>query len=243
MKTQLDRDCIDVLHATSLSDLLRKMVKFSQDRGFGQVSATVVTEHSATLKEYLYLTNATPEYMPEFEDFDGRKLDPVCRHVNAHSRPIVWSRQTYAQCGLEELWERQAPYGFRSGIAVGFHLPRGRHFLLGPDCDRDICMPRRRTAELLEDFHQFAAHAQAAAFELSLRYDPPIHEFPSPTPSELEALRWSLDGLTDWEIGEKMALSAWDVKRRLQRLMRKLGCGSRYEAGLMGIRLGLIKCS
>jgi len=242
MKTQLDRDCIDVLHSTSLADLLRKMVKFSQARGFWHCSATVLTEHSPSIKEYLFLTNSSADYMPEFENMDSAKLDPVCQHAAVHSKPLVWNRDTYVNAGQSALWDLQEPHGYRSGIGIGFHLPRGRHFLLGPDCDRDDCLPRAHAAELLEDFHHFAAHAQAAAFELSLRYDPPIHELPDPLPSELEALRWSLDGLTDWEIGEKMALSAWDVKRRLQRLMRKFGCGSRYEAGLIGIRLGLIQC-
>jgi DNA-binding CsgD family transcriptional regulator len=242
MKTQLDRDCTDVLHSSSLSELLGKMVKFSQDRGFWHVSATIMMEHSPALREYQFLTNSTVDYMPEFEDLESARMDPVSQHAVARSTPIVWNRDTYQRAGQDALWERQAPYGYRSGIGIGFHLPRGRHFLLGPDSDSDICVPRRHTADILEDFHQFAAHAQAAAFELCWGYDPPIHELPSPQPSELEALRWSMDGLTDQEIGGRMKLSEWDVKRRLQRLMRKWGCGTKYEAVLMGIKLGLIQC-
>ena len=50
-----------------------------------------------------------------------------------------------------------------------------------------------------------------------------------------------MDGMSSWEIGQKMALSDWDVKLRLQRAMHKLGCGSKYEAALRGIKLGLIE--
>ena len=43
MDTQLDRHCIDVLHSKSVKDFLRKIAAFSQDRGFGRVSTTILT--------------------------------------------------------------------------------------------------------------------------------------------------------------------------------------------------------
>lgn len=241
MQTQLDRDCSEVLHAQSLKDLLRKMVRFSEARGFGRVSATVITEHSPTLTEFQFIANAPAEYLSEFENLDAAHVDPVSQYVAVHSAPHMWDQATYAKCGQGELWERQAPFGYRSGIVLGFHLPRGRHFLFGPDCDREVCAKPAQAKQLLEDFHQFAANAQAAAFELCLRYDPPAHQLPSPTASELEALRWTMDGLTSWEIGKKMDLSERDVALRLQRVMRKLGCGTKYEAVLRAIKLGLIE--
>ena len=241
MKTQLDRHCDEVLHAQSLRDLLRKMVEFSADRGFGQVSATVLTEHSPTLKEYRFVTNAASDYLPEFEDFEAARVDPLSQHVAVHSAPLVWDQSTYVGCGQGALWERQAPYGYRSGIVIGFHLPRGRHFLFGPDCDRSTCTTPTQARQFVEDFHVFAAHAQAAAFELCLDYDPPAHALPTPTREELEALRWTMDGMTDWEIGRKLDLSERDVTLRLQRVMRKLGCGTKYEAVLRAIRQGLIE--
>ena len=50
-----------------------------------------------------------------------------------------------------------------------------------------------------------------------------------------------MDGLTSWEIGKRMDLSERDVALRLQRVMRKLGCGTKYEAVLRAIKLGLIE--
>ena len=52
-----------------------------------------------------------------------------------------------------------------------------------------------------------------------------------------------MDGMSAWEIGRKMALSNYDVVLRLQRAMRKLQCGSKYEAVLKAIKLGLIEVS
>lgn len=243
METQFDRHCIDVLHSTSANDFLNKIVAFSQDRGFGLVSATVLTEHSPTLKEYRYITNAPSSYMPEFEDLGAAHVDPVSQHAARASTPLIWDQSTYVNTGQGSLWERQAPYGYRSGITVGLHLPRGRHFLFGPDSDQPSCGTPRQSRQLLEDILVFAAHAQAAAFELCTHFDPPVHERSSLTPGELEALRWTMDGLTSREIGQKMGLSERDVALRLQRAVRKLGCASKYEAVLRAIKSGLIECA
>ncbi len=242
MDTQLDRHCIEALHAKSVKDLLRKMVAFSEDRGFWSVSATVITDHSPTLREHRYITNAPADYLPEFENMEAAQVDPVSQHAAVSSTPLVWDQSTYVDGGQASLWERQAPHGYRSGIVVSIHLPRGRHFLFGPDNDRPVCGTPAQVKRLVEDVQLFASHAQAAACELCLHIDPPEHDQPNPTPGELEALRWSMDGMTRWDVGRKMGLSERDVALRLQRVMRKLGCSSTYEAVLRAIKLRLIEC-
>lgn len=237
METQLNRQCNDALHARSLQDLLSRMVEFSQARDFGRVSATVLTKHSPTLTEYQFIASVPVDYVPEFENLEAARRDPVSQHVAIHSTPMVWDQSTYVACGQGGLWEGQAPYGYRSGIVLGFHLPRGRSFLFGPDSDREVCASPARIREVVEDFQLFASYVQAAAFELCLAYDPPAHELPTPTASELEALRWTMDGMTDWEIGLKLGLSERDVTLRLQRVVRKLGCGTKYEAVLKAIKM------
>ena len=219
------------------------MVTFSQDRGFGLVSATVITEHTPTLTEFRFITNASSTYMPEFEDLEAARLDPVSQHAATSYAPLLWNQATYVESGQGDLWERQAPFGYKSGLVFAYHFPRGRHFLFGPDCDRPICMQKSQSKQLIEDFYIFASHAQAAAFELCLDYDPPAHEIPDPTSSELEALRWAMDGMTNWEIGRKLDLSERDVALRLGRVMNKLGCRTKYEAALKAIRLRLLDCN
>ena len=165
----------------------------------------------------------------EFEDLGAAHVDPVSQHAASSSAPLIWDQSTYVDSGQARLWERQAPYGYRSGITVGFHLPRGRHFLFGPDSDQARCVSPAQAKQLAEDIQLFAAHAQAAAFELCTSYDPPAHEMSSLTRGELETLRWVMDGMNRWEIGRKMGLSEREVSLRLQRGMRNLGCASSYE--------------
>jgi DNA-binding CsgD family transcriptional regulator len=236
-----EKRCLDVLHATSVKDFKHQFVDFAQNLGFDTVGVMVVTKHSPTLTEYQMLNNAPTAYLAEFHNRDHCRVDPVNNHCKRSSIPIVWDRQTYADCDAGTLWELQAPFGYRSGIAVAMHLARGMHFMFGANWSKDRCENVPHFKAIAEDVLNFAEYAQAAAFELSAptQFDP--GNTWSLTRSELEALRWTMDGMTSWEIGQKMALSDCDVTLRLQRAMSKLGCGSKYEAVLKGIKLGLIE--
>lgn len=185
MQTQFGRQCNEALHAQSLKGLPCKVVEFSEDKGFGRISATVLTEHSPTLREYQFITDAASDSLPEFEDFEAARVDPLSQYVAVQSGPLVWDQSAHVSSGQGELWERQTPYGCRSGIVLGLHLQRGRHLLFGPDCDRPTYTTPTHARQAVEDFHVFAAHAQAAAFELCLSYEPPAHEPVDATPRRI----------------------------------------------------------
>ena len=95
---------------------------------------------------------------------------------------------------------------------------------------------------IAEDLLQFAEHAQAAAFELTLPSKLDRNSAWSLAGIELEALRWTMDGMTSWEVANRMSISERHVTLLLRRAMQKLGCSSRYETGLRAIKLGLIAC-
>ena len=63
----------------------------------------------------------------------------------------------------------------------------------------------------------------------------------APTAPELEALRWTMEGMTDSEIGIKLGLPDYEVAARLRSAMRKLECKTKYEAVLKAIKLRLIE--
>jgi len=88
MNTELERRCVEVLHSKSVSDLLRRMVEFSEDRGVGRMPATLTTVHSPTLREYQFFTNAPPAHMRDFEDPVAAHVDPVSQHAAVHSAPL-----------------------------------------------------------------------------------------------------------------------------------------------------------
>jgi DNA-binding CsgD family transcriptional regulator len=242
MDPLLSRKCLEVLHVSSVSDFSRRLIEFSQSLGFGTVAATVITDHSPTLTEFQSVTNVPTGYLADFRDLDSAKFDPVSQHCKHSSAPIVWDQKLYVTSGRENSWEHQAAFGLRSGVSVAFHLPRGRHFLFGADSNESACGNGHRLRNLVEEIHWFASYAQAAAFDLCNPYDR-RSDRTSLAKGELDALQWSTDGLTDWEIGSKMGLSATDVTLRIRRAVHKLGCTNRYETALRAVRLGLVNCA
>ena len=240
--TRHERQCLEVLHATSVKDYKRLIVDYANGLGFETVGAMVISKHSPTLTEFQTVTNAPEAFLDEFHNQEHAGIDPVNKHCASSSSPIVWDRQTYARSSTDALWELQEPFGYRSGIAVAMHLGRGRHFMFGANWSRDRCEGARNFKAIAEDLLRFAEHAQASAFELCLpaRLD---HRLPSSlAPRELETLRWSMDGLTSWEVADRMSISERHATLLTRRAMEKLGCSSKYEASLCAIRLGLIEC-
>jgi len=241
IESQFSRRCQEMLHVESAKQFSQRIAQFSESLGLPLVGATVITDHSCGLTQFESITNAPADYLEDFQDIASARLDPVSQHCKRTSTPIVWGREDYISCGRADFWERQAAFGLRSGISMAFHLPRGRHFLFGTTSSEMSCGNERRVRELVEDVQQFAAYAQAAAFALCIPYEQPA-EASSLASGELEALRWNSDGLTDWEVAERMCISATEVALRLRRAMRKLGCATRYEAVIRAIRLGLMAC-
>lgn len=237
---QLRQKCIEVLHARSVKEFLRLNVEFVQSLGFHTVATTVITDHSSELTTFQSVTNAPTDYMPLFYDMASAKLDPVSQHCKQFSTPIIWNQAVYVEKGRGEFWEHQAPFGYRSGVSVAMHLPRGRHFMFGVDSDRDTCIPKGQRENILSDLCHFTAHSQAAAFDLCIPYQQTDGALlPN---AELDALRRSMDGMSDWEIGRAMGISETEVLLRLRRAMHRLGCNNKYEAALRAIRLGLLHC-
>jgi len=242
MDTLLNRQCLEVLHAKTVKDFVRISAEVAQSMGFHTMAALVVTDHSPHLSEFQSVTNAPADWMPTFEDASSARVDPVTQHCKRSSAPILWDQKTYVTAGRGDFWEQQAPFGYLSGIGLGIHLPNGRHFALGFDSNEHACSSRKAMLGLALDFSKFASYAQAAAFDLCIPYSRACGDRGLPV-GELDALRRSMDGLSDWEIGNAMGISETEVLLRLRRATKTLGCATRYEAALKAIRLGLVACS
>jgi len=60
------------------------------------------------------------------------------------------------------------------------------------------------------------------------------------TARELEILKWASRGLSNKEISEKLFISLRTVKAHLTNIFNKLGCGSRTDAIIKGLKQGYI---
>jgi DNA-binding CsgD family transcriptional regulator len=215
------------------------VLRFTQQLGFDTFAAVTVIDHRIGDTEFLAVENAPASYEPFLHETKAGLKDPVMQHCKRNSVPIVWDQDTYVAHGLGEKWEHQARYGYRTGIALALHLPMGRHFVLGVDRDQPLPRDRGALTRMVADLQLFAVHAQESALRL---FTPtPVTDAPELSARELDALRWTIDGKTAWEVGAIMGISERTVVFHIQNAMRKLECATKHQAALKAVRLGLIR--
>ncbi|MEO7243995.1 MAG: autoinducer binding domain-containing protein [Rubrivivax sp.] len=237
--TMLPADFTSVLEASSLDDFRAAVIAFSQRLGFQTVSAMTVVDRGLGQSEFFTVDNTPKRFSDTFTDPALGRRDPVMQHCRRQSVPIIWDQSTYVSGGAIDLWEHQAQFGFTTGIALALHLPEGRHFQLGVDRDRALPTDLGRLQRIVADLQLFAVHAQDAALRLLL---PAVQqpERPAMTPREIEALNWTMDGKTAWEVGQILGISERTAVLHINNAMHKLGCVNKHQAVLKALRLGLI---
>jgi DNA-binding CsgD family transcriptional regulator len=112
--------------------------------------------------------------------------------------------------------------------------------MLGVDRDRPLPSDRHELTRVVADLQLFAVHALDAAMRV-LVPGAASPDGPSMTPRELEALRWTMDGKTAWEVGSILGITERTAVLHLNNAMRKLGCVNKHQAVLKALRLGLIR--
>lgn len=228
-----------VLKVRDRDEFREEVIRFTRQLGFDTVSAMTVIDHGLGNSEFINIHNIPEVYVSHAADPAIYRRDPVSRHCKKQTVPIIWDQKTYVENGAGELWEHQASFGFRTGIAMAMHLPEGKHFMLGVDRDQRLPEDPEELQRVVADLQLFAVHAQDAAMRLLV--PPPSQlERPGLTPRELEVLRWTMDGKTAWEVGALLGISERTAVLHVTNAMHKLNCINKHQAVLKALRLGLI---
>ncbi|MDC8786551.1 autoinducer binding domain-containing protein [Roseateles koreensis] len=231
-----------VLEAKSRDQFRSEIVHFAQGLGFSTVSATAVVDRTPGVSDFETVDNTPAAYIAHFQDKETWRKCPVMQHCKRQSIPIVWNQDTYVASGQGDLWEDQAKFGYQTGMALALHMPDGRHFMLGMESSRPLPTESTVLTRMLADLQLFAVYAQEAAWRVML--PSPLGTFgPTQrlTPRELEALRWTMDGKTAWEVGVILSISERTAVLHISNAMRKLECNTKHQAVLKALRLGLIR--
>jgi DNA-binding CsgD family transcriptional regulator len=235
----LQGDYLSVLEAKDQAQFQSVVIRFAQQLGFEKVAAMVAVDRPGIAPEFTSVHNAPMAWERAIEDLEMARRDPVMQHCRRNTMPIIWTQKTYLDSGLIDLWEAQAAFGYRNGIAMSLHLPEGRHFTIGVERDQNLPMDRVELTRMVADLQLFAVHAQDTAMRV-LVSEALQPERPSITPREMEVLRWTMDGKTAKEVGDLMNITERTAIQHLQNAMRKLDCNSKHQAVLKALRLGLI---
>jgi len=230
----------EVLKSRNRDEFQGEIVSFTKRLGFDNFSAMVVIDHMLGEAEFITVDNTPRAYKESFQNPQNGRRDPVMQHCKRQSVPIIWDQATYVSRGLGEKWEEQARFGISNGIALALHMPEGRHFFLGVERDQPVPADPGELTRVVADLQLFAVHAQDAALRI-LVPGPADPSLPSLTPRELEALRWTMEGKTAWEVGDVLGISERTAVLHVSNATHKLGCVNKHQAVLKALRLGLLR--
>jgi DNA-binding CsgD family transcriptional regulator len=231
-----------VMRVTDQQDLLRELVDFTQWLGFKTVAATAVLDGGDVRPQFVTVDNTPASYVDSFNCLEAARRDPVMQHCRWSHLPISWNQATYVAVGQGEKWDHQAAHGYRVGIAWAMHPPYGRHLCVGVDRDQALPTRQDRVVRLMGDLQLFVVYALEGALRV---LTPPSSEAPCQAPlltrREVEALSWTMEGKTAWEVGGILGISEQTAVRHLNNATHKLKCVSKHQAVVKALRLGLIR--
>jgi len=226
-----------VSQAADFSSFRQGLIDFANDLDFGLISGVLATQRrSAGAKvDYVSVGNTPAEFLAAQVDPENAKRDPVHLHVMSNAAPLVYDQRLYVKAGAGDLWEMQAPFGYRTGLAVSVHMPGYRRFLLGVDRHEDLPSDPIKLNRMIADLQLLAVHAQDAAARLLVRGDEP--KLP---PRQLEILKLTMEGKSAWVVGTLLGISENTVNYHMKQLFKQLDVSSKQAAVLKAMELGLL---
>lgn len=232
----------EVSDSSDLDTFRARLSDFASELDFGFVSATMVIDSVMPngRPTFVTLSNAPEAYDQVYSDPQSSLRDPVLRRLKALSVPFVYNQDTYTADGAGDLWEEQAPFGFKNGISVALHLPNNRHFLMGLDRNEALPSDPAVLTRMMADLQLLAVHAQSAGERLLGSTSGPFAH-PQLTEREIEILKWTMEGKSAWAVGQVLSISDNTVNFHLRSVFKKLGASSKHQAVLKAMSFGLLK--
>lgn len=230
---------LDVASSRDVPTFRRRIVDFADRLGFPLINATLVVEQPTKPPAIVAVRN-TPEGSAGTSNPAATARDPVIAKLKTSAAPFIYDQSTYVDSSAGDLWEEQAPLGYRTGISMAMHMTGGRHFLLGVDRSESLPNNPDNLVRLMADLQLLAAFAQETAVRLLMPKIEPSGDMPSLTRREQEILKWVGAGKSSSVIGELLNISADTVNYHLRTVTAKLGVASRHQAVAKASGLGLI---
>lgn len=234
------QDYQDVAEASDVQTFETRLVRFAHELGFGIISGALVVEHTAGRVSTFHLGNTPDAFKNSFASTKVGKRDPVMRRLKRLSAPFVYDQSLYVNEEAGDLWEMQALFGYKTGIAMALHLPGGKHFVMGVDRDQPLPGDDAVVTRMMADLQLLAVHAQETAVRLLAPKSLEMQYLPGLTEREIEILKWTAEGKSAWSVGQILSISEHAVKYHIKKILVKLGVASKHQASAKAKALGLI---
>lgn len=192
----------------------------------------------------IVIGNIPDQFAAASKDVSTSRRDPVLRRLRSHAAiPFVYTQATYVNGDAGDLWEEQAPHGYRNGVAMALRPGRGRRLLIGFDTPDRISSDESARSMLLA---QFAGVAVMAARTCDRVLGEDIETalagsgYAALTRRESEVLPMIARGMSCPEIARALGLSHRTVEKYVQGVMLKLNARGQTNAVAAAMRMDLI---
>ena len=227
---------LDLSQAADGDSFQRQLVELANDMEFELVSGMVVTEMPNGPPQVVQLGNVPSGYLESYKDTGVGARDPVLQRLKTLSVPVIYDQSLYVRESAADIWEEQAPYGYRTGVSVALHLPGQRHFVLGLDREKALPKSEVKLMRMLGDLQLLVVHAQETALRLFGKPQTDV----TLSPKEQLILRMTMQGKSAKVIGAEIHSAEATINFHLQNARVKLGVTSKHQAVLKAQSLGLI---
>jgi DNA-binding CsgD family transcriptional regulator len=234
------QDYLDVASSRDVATFKSRLVTFAERLDFPLVNATLVVERPGGPPSIVGLRNTPESFATQPTSADTVKRDPVIRRLKRMRTPFIYDQALYVNKDAGDLWEDQAPHGYRTGISMALHMDGGRHFLMGVDRPDPLPKGGDRLIRLMADLQLLAVFAQETAVRLLMPAPAASAGMPVLTLREQEILQWTRDGKSNFVIGQLLNIALSTVNYHLASAMKKLGVATKHQAAAKADALGLL---
>ena len=221
------REFQQVREATDVKAYEAALVRCANEWDFSTISAIMLTERPQEAPQFMSVGNTPDGYAEAFNDVEDSSRDPVLKRLRTLTMPLVWDQDTYAAGGAGDLWERQAPFGYHTGVAMALHLADGKHFFLGVDRRTPLPTNTRRLNRMLADLQMLAVYAQDSAQRL---FEHPARNPPTLSEPERDVLFWLARGKSALTVSLMLGMPEVELQLHVDRAQRKFGVDSLGDA-------------
>ena len=235
-----DQDYLDISFAPDAHSLQSRLVGFANRMDFGIVSGVLIVERPGATDQVLYVGNTPLAFVESQRSMANYSRDPVLNQLKHMKAPIVYDQKMYVDGGAADLWDNQAQFGFRTGIAMALHASDHVHFYLG--VDRDTALPKKEKTRvrMMQELQMLAVNAQHAVTTVLLPFADAGASRPKLSPSEVKVLRWTRQGKSAKAIAHAEGLSYHTVISYIRTACAKLEVSTKMQAVVKAGSLGLI---
>lgn len=233
-------DCQQVADAGDLRTFESRLLAGANELGFGIISGCWVTELPGAGTNIQYIGNTPAAFQATFTSAAVGRRDPVLQRLKRLTAPVIYDQATYVTGKAGDLWEVQAPYGYKTGISMSLHLPEGQHFVIGVDREQPLPRDEIVLTQMIAAFELFAMHAHLAAQRLMARRAIAVRPLPLLSKRETEILKWTMEGKSAWAVARILSISENTVNFHVQKALTKLAVSSKHQAAAKARSLGLI---